>query len=210
MITIYPGITTTTKDEFARIFEKLSGLAPVLAVDISDGVFVPTKLLGIEEVQSASNQMFQVHLMVYKPEEVIIPLLNMPNVESIIFHIEATDKTRKIIDTIHGAGKQAGIALNPETSIETIEPFVGQADFIQFMTVHPGAYGGEFQSQVLTKMANFHEKYTEVVIEIDGGVNPQRIPAIIKAGATMIESGSYIINSPDIAKAIEELKKSIQ
>ncbi len=209
MITIYPGITTTDKDEFVRILGKLSEIAPVLAVDISDGVFVSTKLLGVEEIKSAGNQMFQVHLMVYNPEDVIKPLLIMPNVESIIFHIEATDKVGKIIDTIHEAGKRAGIALNPETGIETIEPFVKQADFIQFMTVHPGAYGGEFQPQVLAKMANFHEKHPEVVIEIDGGVNPQRMPDIIKAGATMIESGSYIVNSDDPEKAIAELKRGL-
>lgn len=216
MITIYPGITTENKDEFVRIFNKLRGTAPVLAVDISDGVFVPTKLLGVEEIQSASNQMFQVHLMVYKPEEVIVPLLNMPNVESVIFHIEATDpdlvhkdgvnKTQKIIDTIHQAGKQAGIALNPETSVDSIEPFVGQADFIQFMTVYPGAYGGEFQSSVLDKVRCFHVLHPEMPIEIDGGMNPNTVPLAVKAGATMIESGSYIMNSDDPAKAIAELK----
>ena len=210
MIQIYPGITTESREEFARIFSKLNGLAPVLAVDISDGAFVSTKLLGVEEIKSAGNQVFQVHLMSYKPEEAIIPLLDMTNVESIIFHIEATDKAGKIIDTIHAGGKRAGIALNPETGTESIEPFVTQADFIQFMIVHPGAYNGEFQPQVLAKMARFHEKYPEVVIETDGGANPERVPDIVKAGATMIESGSYIMNSEDPSKAISELEKAAE
>lgn len=208
MIQIYPGITVTTSDDFARVLNKLSGLAPVLAVDISDGVFVPTKLLGVEQVRLASNQVFQVHLMAYHPEEIILPLLDMPNVESIVFHIEATDKAEKIIDTIHKAGKKAGITLNPETSIEAIEPFVGQVDFVQFMMVHPGAYGGEFQPQVLAKMASFHEKYPEVIIEIDGGANPERVSDMVKAGATMIESGGYIANSENPAQAISNLKKA--
>lgn len=210
MITIYPGITTESKEEFARIFGKLRGLASVLAVDISDGVFIPTKLLGVEEVRLASNQIFQVHLMSYKPEEAIIPLLNMANVESIIFHIEATDKAGEIIDNIHKAGKQAGITLNPETGIEAIEPFARQADFVQFMMVHPGAYGGEFQPQVLAKMAEFHKKYPEVSIEIDGGANPNRVPDMIRAGATMIESGGYIANNENPAQAIINLQKAAQ
>lgn len=210
MITIIPGILATTQEEFQRMLKKLQSHAPILQIDISDGVFTPNKLVGLEEVAMADSPQFQVHLMVQNPEEAVLPYLKIKNVESIIFHIEATDKAGKIIDTIQEAGKRAGIALNPETGTETVESFVVQADFIQFMAVHPGGYGGEFQPQVLTKMKDFHEKYPEVVIEIDGGANPQRVPEMVKAGATMIESGGYIMNSDDPEKAIAELKNSIQ
>jgi ribulose-phosphate 3-epimerase len=208
MIQIIPGILAATREEFQQMLNKLQSLAPILQVDISDGVFTPTKLVGLEEIAMADSPRFQVHLMVQNPEEAVLPFLKIQNVESIIFHIEATDKAGKIIDTIQRAGKRAGIALNPETGIEAIAPFAGQADFIQFMMVHPGGYGGEFQSQVLAKMANFHEKYPAVVIEIDGGANPQRVPEMVKAGATMIESGGYIMNSEDPAQAILNLQKS--
>jgi len=207
MIKIYPGITTTP-EEFEQMLKKLQPTGETLQVDIADGVFVPSILGGIEGVANHPEVIFQVHLMVEKPENYLGRLINLPNVESIIFHIESSSQPMGIIDTIHQGGKKVGVALNPETGIEAVEPLVGHVDFVQFMTVHPGGYGAAFQLAVLDKVENFHTLHPEMPIEVDGGMNQSTIPLAVKAGATMIESGSYVANSEDPAKAIEELKKS--
>lgn len=207
MIKIYPGITTVP-EEFESMLKKLQSTGEMLQADIADGIFVPSILGNIEIIASHPEVIFQIHLMVEKPEDYLSQLINLPNIESIIFHIECASQPMVIIDTIHQGAKKAGIALNPETGIEVMEPLVGYVDFVQFMAVHPGGYGAEFQSSVLDKVKRFHVLHPEVPIEIDGGMNPNTVPLAVKAGATMIESGSYIANSDDPAKAITELKNS--
>jgi len=209
MIKIYPGITTTP-EEFEQILKKLQPTGETLQVDIADGVFVPSILGGIEGIVNHPEVNFQVHLMVEKPENYIDRLTNLPNIESIIFHIESTSQPMEIIDTIHQKGKKAGVALNPETDIEAVELLVNHVDFVQFMTVYPGGYGAMFQPAVLDKVEHFHTLHPEVPIEIDGGMNPNTIPFAVKAGATMIESGSYVANSEDPIKAVAELRQSAQ
>lgn len=79
-------------------------------------------------------------------------------------------------------------------------------DYVQFMTGHPGAYGRPFLTDMVEKILNFHDLYPDMPIAADIGMNPQTAQIVRGAGATIIVSGSYIMNSPDIAKAIQELK----
>ena len=208
MIKIYPGITTVP-EEFEQMLKKLQPTGETLQVDFADGVFVPSTLGNIEGVANHPEVTFQIHLMVEKPENYLERLINLPNVESIIFHIESASQPMAIIDAIHQGGKKVGISLNPETNIEALEPVVSHVDFVQFMTVYPGGYGAEFQSSVLGKVEHFHALNPEMPIEIDGGMNPSTVSLAVKAGATMIESGSYVANSDDPKKAIEELRESV-
>lgn len=194
--------------EFESMFAKLNPHTPIIHIDIGDGIFITNILVGLEEVTKSKDMAFQAHLMVEKPEEVINKWSQLLNVESIVFHIEATDKVEEIIKTVHSAGKQVGIAINLETKSDLLEPFLANIDFIQFMAVHPGQYGAEFQPEVIEKITKFHEQYPEVVISVDGGENPSRTLGFIESGATTIISGSYVMDSEDPAKAIGELKQS--
>ncbi|OGM97372.1 MAG: hypothetical protein A2735_03315 [Candidatus Yanofskybacteria bacterium RIFCSPHIGHO2_01_FULL_41_21] len=217
MIQILPAILAETPEQFKQMVEKVSPFASVLHLDTSDGVFTDTKFIGPDVLASSpANIEWSAHLMVQNPENIILSWLDLPNVKRIIFHIETTDpalvhkdgvnKTQEIIDTVHNAGKEIGIALNPETNIEAVEPFMEQVDFVQFMSVHPGQYGAEFLPDVLNKVSDFHIKHPNVKIAIDGGVNPERIPAMQKAGVSIFISGGYIMNSDNPEKAIAELK----
>lgn len=205
MIKIYPGITTAP-EEFERMLKKLQPTGETLQVDIADGVFVPSVLGSIEGITNHPEVIFQIHLMVEKPENYLGQLINLPNIESIIFHIESASQPMTIIDAIHQRGKKAGVALNPETGIEAVESLVGHVDFVQFMAVYPGGYGAMFQPSVLSNVERFHTLHPEVPIETDGGMNPNTVPLAIKAGATMIESGSYVANSEDPIEAVAKLK----
>ena len=190
--------------------EKIMAVEPYIDrihLDIADGIFVPNiTILGFEEVESLdTNLKIGVHLMVSKPENHIVRWLETP-VDRFVFHIEATQKAEAVIDIIKGTNKLVGIAINPQTPTKQIEPLIDYIDFVHFMAVEPGFYGGKFIDLVLDKISDFHYFYPDKSIEVDGGVNPDTIPKLVQAGASMLVVGSYIWESKDIGKAIEELK----
>jgi len=194
--------------------EKILAVEPYVDsvhLDIADGIFVPNvTILGFEEIGTVeTNLAIGVHLMVSKPENHIVRWLETP-ADRFVFHIEATQRPREIIDAVREADKLVGIALNPQTPINHLEPLVDYIDFVHFMTVEPGFYGGKFLESVLDKVSEFHYFYPDKPIQVDGGVNLETAPKLIKAGANRLVVGSYIWESKDVGKTIEELKKEIK
>jgi ribulose-phosphate 3-epimerase len=204
---IIPSILVKNREE---LVEKILAVEPYVErvhLDIADGIFVPNiTILGFEEAETIETDLkIGVHLMVSKPENHIVRWLKTP-ADEFVFHIEATQKAQEIIDTIKEADKLAGIAINPQTPTDSIKPFIDFIDFVHFMTVEPGFYGGEFVESVLEKIADFHYFYPDKPIEVDGGVDPDTVPKLVQAGASILVAGSYIWESEDIGRAIEELK----
>jgi len=207
MTEIIPSILVKTREEMV---EKIIAVEPYVErvhLDIADGIFVPNiTISGFEEVEDIETDLkIGVHLMVSKPENHIVRWLET-QADKFIFHIEATERAQEVIDKVKEADKEVGIAINPSTSISAIEPFIDQIDLVHFMTVEPGFYGGEFLESVLPKIADFHFYYPDKPIEVDGGVDPETLPGLIKAGANLLVTGSYIFKSKDTAKAIEKMK----
>ncbi|TSC74639.1 MAG: ribulose-phosphate 3-epimerase [Parcubacteria group bacterium Gr01-1014_44] len=179
-------------------------------LDIADGIFVPNMTItGFSEIETIETTLkFRVHLMVSKPENHVVRWLNTP-ADSFTFHIESTRQAIAVIEKLREAEKEIGLALNPQTPLSAIEPFINEIDFVHFMTVEPGFYGGGFVEEVLDKMSDFHYFYPDKPIVADGGVTPETAPKLVQAGANILVSGSYIFNSDDPAKALEELRQSI-
>lgn len=206
-IEIIPSILVKTREE---LVEKIIAVEPYvdsIHLDIADGIFVPNiTILGFEETETIETDLkIGVHLMVSKPENHIVRWLKTP-ADEFVFHIEATQKVQEVIDTIKEADKSVGIAINPQTSADGIKPFIDFIDFVHFMTVEPGFYGGEFVESVLDKIADFHYFYPDKPIQVDGGVTPENAPKLIKAGASILVAGSYIWESKNIEIALDQLK----
>jgi len=203
MVEIIPSILVKTKEEFLNKILAVENIAERVHLDIADGIFVPNMTIsGFEEVESVETKLkIDAHLMVSKPENHIIRWLET-SVDSITFHIEATQKAQEIIEKAKEADRRVGIALNPETPISALAAFIDQIDFVHFMTVEPGFYGGQFVESVLDKMSDFFYFYPDKPISVDGGVSPETAPKLVQAGASVLISGSYIWNSGDIKKAI--------
>lgn len=178
-------------------------------LDIADGIFVSNMtILGPEETEELDPSLkIEVHLMVSKPENHIVRWLETP-ADKFIFHIEATTQVQKVIDAAKEADKQIGIALNPQTPIAKIEPLIDQIDFVHFMTVEPGFYGGKFVDSVLDKIKEFHFLYPDKPVEVDGGVTPETVPKLAEAGASILVVGSYLWESKDIGEALARLVES--
>lgn len=211
MTKIIPAILTDSPLKFKELVRRIEPYAQRIHIDIADETLVPNKTIkGFEEIKEIESALkFGAHLMMLEPERVIKDWL-FTHVNRIILHIESSGDLSSIISNIRQHGREVGLAINPETSVKKLEQFIGKIDFVQFMTVHPGFQGGEFVDDVVDRMSDFHKKYPDVMIICDGGVTPETAPRLAKAGASELVSGSYIIKSQNIEKAIQELNKSVE
>ena len=161
-----------------------------------DGNFVPNISFGpavIKQIREKYPEfIFDCHLMVNKPENIIDDMLNA-GADIITFHPEATFHPHRIIQTVHKAGKKCGLALNPSTSLECCEYIIDDLDIILVMSVNPGFGGQSFiESQYARKMIEKSQKY--IILEVDGGVKTSNVDKVLESGANLIVSGSDVFN----------------
>lgn len=211
MLEIIPSILVKSKQEFLEKILMAEPLVERVHLDVADGIFVPNMTIsGFEEVEGLETTLkIDAHLMVSKPENHIPRWLETP-VDKIIFHIEATRKALEIVTIVKGADKMVGVAINPQTPLSAIESIVNDIDFIHFMTVEPGFYGGKFVEEVINKITDCRYYYPDKSIEVDGGINPENAPQLIKVGASMLVVGSYLWQSGNLEKALRNISNVIQ
>ena len=209
MIEVIPTIIAKDFEELQAKVKKVESYVEWVQLDVMDGQFVenstwnnPTDLKNLE-----TNLKLEVHLMINNPEEHIDDWIDS-GVQRIIFHYTSTKKHKEIIEKVKKAGLQVGLAINPETPIEVVDDFIGQLDLALVMTVQPGRGGQEFLKETLVKIKQLREKYKDVNIGVDGGINPETASKVIQAGANLLASGSAVFNSDDIEKTIQALKQN--
>lgn len=211
MVEIVPAILAKSPDEFKEMLRAVEPFFSRVHLDIADGIFVPnTTIKGAEELASIHTPLkITVHLMVSKPEDVLRQWLDA-DVESLIFHLESTDQMDKLINKTKAGGKKVGIAINPDTPIESIASFADMVDFVHFMTVDPGFYGSEFKEEVLNKIKNFRGKYPDIEISVDGGIDLTTARKVAESGADVLIAGSYFFRQGrNTDEALENMKKSL-
>ncbi len=199
--------------DFQDLTEKVKKIEPHVEwaqLDIMDGEFVdnltwPYTNGGLAEIKRMKTDLnLEAHLMVQDPERVIDQWI-VSGVKRIIFHYESTKKHQEIIEKINQSGLEAGIAINPETSVNVLNEFL-PLRLVLVMTVNPGRGGQKFMAKTLDKIRFLREKYPEMEIEVDGGINPETAQEAVKAGANLLASGSAIFNSQNIAQTIKQMK----
>jgi ribulose-phosphate 3-epimerase len=207
MIKIIPAILAKTSEEFEKMLRIVEPYVDRVHLDIGDGDFVSTKTIsGYEElIKMETKVKFDVHLMVSRPEDQMY-FWYKTKADRFLIHAETDHGHHDLIDQIHSNGRQVGLVLNPETQVDKIAELIEDIDLVQFMTVRPGNYGGEFVESVINKIVEFHGQYPNTPIFVDGGVNPKTILRLIAIGVTTFVVGSYVVGSKDVGKAIEELK----
>src|SRR3989344_1872394 len=177
-----------------------------IQVDVMDGHFVPNLTFGAPLLKGIQTKLpLDIHLMVENPAERIEEFLQI-GAKNITFHAEAVrdTKARKdLIATIHTGGATAGIAINPETSVEDILDVIDEVDLVLVMSVHPGFSGQKFLHEVLEKVKLLRAKHPDLMIQMDGGVDLQTAPLCVKAGANNLVAASAIFGAADRAKAID-------
>ncbi len=209
MIEIIPTIIARN---FQEIKDKISRVEPYVnwvQLDIMDGQFVNNATWNepadLKNLKTKLN--LEVHLMVKEPEKTVDDWLNS-GVKRIIIHFEASQQIKEVIGKIKKAGLGVGLAINPNTPIEVVKPYIPDLDLILVMTVEPGQGGQKFLDDTLVKIKKLREAYPDVKIEVDGGINPETASGVIKAGANLLVSGTAVFNSPDIGEIINQLKRA--
>ncbi|HKM35216.1 MAG TPA: ribulose-phosphate 3-epimerase [Lachnospiraceae bacterium] len=172
--------------------------AQMLHIDVMDGIFVPSITYGmpvIKSIRKVTPQIFDVHLMIEKPERYIEAFADC-GADMITFHFESTDKADEVIDQIHARGLKAGISIKPGTSVEVVRPFLDKVDMILVMTVEPG-FGGQSYINSCTEKIRCVRKMVQdcgrsIYIQVDGGINRENLKTVLDAGANVIVAGSAI------------------
>jgi ribulose-phosphate 3-epimerase len=195
-----------------RILEKKG--CTLFHIDVMDGRFVPNLTFGpklLWDLSKVSKARFDVHLMVEGPEDLAPSYEEIPAVECITVHVEATNHLQRLVSQIRSAGKKAGVTLNPATPLTTVEEVLPDADRLLIMSVNPGFGGQEYISQMTEKIRRAHELSApySIDVEVDGGLDKQTIPMVLEAGGEMFVIGSHIYEAKDPARAYSDLRKLV-
>ncbi|MCR5404881.1 MAG: ribulose-phosphate 3-epimerase [Butyrivibrio sp.] len=174
--------------------------AQYLHIDVMDGVFVPSISFGlpvIRSIRSATDRVFDVHLMIVDPIRYIKDFVDA-GADIITFHLEAAKDPMAVIDEIHKYGKKAGLSIKPQTKAEALLPYLGKADMILVMTVEPGFGGQKLIPSTLEKVKRVRsllaERGFDTDIQVDGGITIGNLKEVIGCGANVIVAGSSIFN----------------
>jgi len=199
---IVPAIIAQSQGELESMLGLLRGKVDRVMLDVMDGVFVLNRSLDFQFTLPEDFE-YEAHLMVVEPLKRIGGLAG--KVGSIILHVETLEDVRAAIECVKNLELKVILALNPETGVDKVEPYLGEVDGVLVMTVAPGRYGGRFLPETLVKCRRIRKMHGTIPIEVDGGMNPENSRAARKAGATIIASGSYILKSDDVEHAIKAL-----
>lgn len=201
--------------DFLHLADQLAAVVKagtdIIHLDVMDGHFVPNLSFGVplaKAVRSAVTVPVHSHLMVTEPEWLIEKFL--PWSDLVVFHVEATELVEQCLETIHAAGKAAGISLNPNTPVESLRPLVADVQEVLVMSVHPGFGGQEFSPEAPDRIREtarlIRDTGSRAVIAVDGGINPTNCRLVAEAGADIAIAGSAIFRSQDYATTIKALK----
>jgi ribulose-phosphate 3-epimerase len=196
--------------DFGRMREAAEMVGPhsaYLHMDVMDGHFVPNLTMGPDLVKSLEGiAPLDVHLMVTNPIDFIKDFRDA-GAEIISVHVEANNPL-KALESIKKNNMKAGIALNPSTPENSIEPFIDLADLILVMSVEPGYGGQDFHEDAVERVRHYKEAYPNKIIEVDGGVAPSNSERLADAGADILVAGSAIFKADDPIEIVKKMKGS--
>ncbi len=181
-------------------------------LDVMDGVFVPNISFGIPVIEFINKHTLKpldVHLMIVQPERYIKHFKNV-GANILTVHIEASTHLHRTLQAIKQEGMKAGVALNPHTNVEQLEPTLEEIDLVCLMSVNPGFGGQAFIEGTYRKVEKLKSMIAkaglETKIEIDGGVTSVNAKQLVDAGADVLVAGSFVFKAENPIKTIADLK----
>ena len=189
--------------------------AAYIHFDVMDGMFVPSISFGmpvLASIHDATEQFMDAHLMVQEPIR-YVEAFQKAGADYVAVHLEACEDVKTTLDKIHACGMKAGLAVNPETDVKELVPYMEDVEMILIMSVQPGFGGQKFIPESLDKIrevrAMLNEKNLETDIQVDGGIYVENVREVLDAGANVIVAGSAVFRGDageNTAKFMEILK----
>ena len=180
-------------------------------IDIMDGVFVPNISFGMPVLKAISQHAtkpLDVHLMIIDPDRYVKTFASL-GAQILTVHFEACTHLHRTIQAIKDEGMMAGVAINPHTPVSVLQDIIEDIDLVCLMSVNPGYGGQSFIENTYDKVRKLKKliskKNTEVLIEIDGGVNAGNAPKLVESGADILVAGSFVFRSEDPKQTIADL-----
>lgn len=196
-VEIIPSLLTQSEEEFLHQYNAVKHSVSCIQIDIADGEFVPNKTWadpGIIKDQVEID--IELHLMVMHPREEMERWKHVRQVKRALVHYESIyNSVNKTLAVIEGYCWQKSLVLNPDTPIQVIDAYADQLFGIMFMGVNPGFQGQKLIPSVIKNISIIKKKYPHLFLEIDGGVNEQTIPDLMRAGVDAICPGSAIFKN---------------
>jgi ribulose-phosphate 3-epimerase len=214
MSIIAPSILSADFANIQRDVEMINNSeADWFHVDIMDGVFVPNISFGfpvVKAIKKHAKKPLDVHLMIVDPDR-YIQAFKDAGADLLTVHLEACTHLHRSIGAIKAAGMQAGVAINPHTSVRLLEDIIADVDLVCMMSVNPGFGGQKFIEYTYKKVSMLKEiilaNNSTAKIEIDGGVDLKNASKLIAAGAGVLVAGNTVFGSENPTETIKELKR---
>lgn len=204
MAVVAPCITVETAEDYKVSIERLAPFATRIHVDISDGEFAPSFLVGEDQLYWPTNWQVDIHAMLARPSEHLDRLIALKPY-TIIFHAEVTEDRAALIAKIRAAGIRVGVALLKTTVPNTVADVIRQVDHVMIFSGTLGTYGGQASMMQLEKIRLVKAINPKAEIGWDGGVSLENAYTLVQGGVDVLNSGGAIAKAEDPAAAYAAL-----
>lgn len=213
-ISISPSILAA---DFSRLGEQIQCVenagADAIHLDVMDGHFVPNITFGpvvVEWIRKETQLPFWAHLMIDDPNTYLEDFINA-GANGIYVHPETGQDVVRLAKIMKMRQVEPGISINPDTSVDLIIPIIHHFSRILIMTVYPGFGGQSFITDCLDRIRKIslfaQQNHPSLIVEVDGGINPETIPAVVRAGARSLVAGSAIFRQENPAEALRQIRQ---